>query len=213
MRPARRAGQLAEWILTGSGPGLDVAAADEVKRRGWSPTTTSSVLLLDNSAWARLLSGVVPAERAQAIAAWMEAGELAVCLPFLLEAGYSARSAADGEALMARFAELPRVAIDGEVERVALQAQRELAEIGHHRLPPADVAIAACAHRAEAGAALRRRLRRARRAHEPHLRERVAGCAGDSVNIIKLISASWVVHQFEKPLRRRHSAGRLAGIR
>ena len=109
------------------------------------------MLLLDNSAWARLLSGVVPAERAQAIAAWMEAGELAVCLPFLLEAGYSARSAADRKALMARFAELPRVAIDGEVERVALQAQRELAEIGHHRLPPADVAIAACAHRAEAG--------------------------------------------------------------
>ncbi len=80
------------------------------------------MLLLDNSAWARLLSGVVPAERAQAIAAWMEAGELAVCLPFLLEAGYSARSAADRKALMARFAELPRVAIDGEVERAALQA-------------------------------------------------------------------------------------------
>lgn len=81
----------------------------------------------------------------------MEAGELAVCLPFLLEAGYSARSAADRKALMARFAELPRVAIDGEVERDALQAQRELVEIGHHRLPPADVLIAACAHRAEAG--------------------------------------------------------------
>lgn len=26
--------QLAEWILTGSGPKLDVTAADEVKRRG-----------------------------------------------------------------------------------------------------------------------------------------------------------------------------------
>jgi predicted nucleic acid-binding protein len=109
------------------------------------------VLLLDNSAWARLLAGVVPRERARAIAAWMEGGELAVSLPFLLEAGYSARSAADRKALMARFAELPRIAIDGEVERAALQAQRELAEIGHHRLPPADVLIAACAHRAEAG--------------------------------------------------------------
>ncbi|HSZ70439.1 MAG TPA: PIN domain-containing protein [Solirubrobacteraceae bacterium] len=109
------------------------------------------MLLLDNSAWARLLAGVVPRERARAIAAWMEGGELAVSLPFLLEAGYSARSAADRKALMARFAELPRIAIDGEVERAALQAQRELAEIGHHRLPPADVLIAACAHRAEAG--------------------------------------------------------------
>ena len=98
-----------------------------------------------------MLAGVVSRERAQTIAAWMEGGELAVCLPFLLEAGYSARSAADRKVLMVRFAELPRVAIDGEVERVALQAQRELAEIGHHRLPPADVTIAACAHRAEAG--------------------------------------------------------------
>lgn len=109
------------------------------------------MLLLDNSAWARLLGGVVSGKRARVVAAWMEAGELAVCLPFLLEAGYSARSGADRKALMARFAELPRVAIDGEVERAALQAQRELAEIGHHRLPPADVMIAACAHRAEAG--------------------------------------------------------------
>jgi predicted nucleic acid-binding protein len=109
------------------------------------------LLLLDNSAWARLLGGSVPQERAKAIAAWMEGGELAVCLPFLLEAGYSARSAADRKALMVRFAELPHIAIDPEVERHALQAQRELAEIGHHRLPPADVVIAACAHRAEVG--------------------------------------------------------------
>lgn len=81
----------------------------------------------------------------------MSQSEIAVCLPFLLEAGYSARSAADRRALMARFEKLPRVAIDGEVERIALQAQRELAEVGHHRLAPMDVMVAACAHRAEAG--------------------------------------------------------------
>lgn len=52
---------------------------------------------------------------------------------------------------MDRFDKLPRIAIDSEVERMALQAQRELAEIGHHRLAPIDVMIAACAHRAEAG--------------------------------------------------------------
>jgi predicted nucleic acid-binding protein len=108
------------------------------------------LLLLDNSAWARLLGGAVAGNRAKAIAERMLRGELAVCLPFLLEAGYSARSAADRKALMARFAYLPRIAIDGEVERIALQAQRELAEIGHHRLPPTDVVIASCAHRAEA---------------------------------------------------------------
>lgn len=109
------------------------------------------MLLLDNSAWAHLLGGTVPKDRAEEIAELMEADEIAVCLPFLLEAGYSARSAPDHKALMARFNQLPRIAIDGEVERMALQAQRELAEIGHHRLAPMDVIIAACAHRAEAG--------------------------------------------------------------
>jgi predicted nucleic acid-binding protein len=109
------------------------------------------VLLLDNSAWARLLQAAVPKDRAKAIAASMEQGEIAVCLPFLLEAGYSARSGSDRRALMARFDELPRIAIDGEIECLALQAQRELADVGHHRLAPMDVMIAACAHRAEAG--------------------------------------------------------------
>jgi predicted nucleic acid-binding protein len=109
------------------------------------------VLLLDNSAWSRLLEGVVPDERAKELAEWFRRRELAVCLPFTLEAGYSARSMADHKTLMDRFDKLPRVAIDEEVERMALQAQRELAEIGHHRLAPIDVIIAACAHRAEAG--------------------------------------------------------------
>jgi predicted nucleic acid-binding protein len=109
------------------------------------------VLLLDNSAWTRLLQGIVPKDRANMIGDWMDRDEIAVCLPFLLEAGYSARSAADRKALMTRFDELPRIAIDSEVEHMALHAQRELAEVGHHRLAPMDVTIAACAHRAEAG--------------------------------------------------------------
>jgi predicted nucleic acid-binding protein len=93
----------------------------------------------------------VPPERAAVIAMSMERGEIAICLPFLLEAGYSARSAADRQALMTSFAPLARVEIDREVEALALQAQRELAEVGHHRLAPMDVVIAACAHRSEAG--------------------------------------------------------------
>lgn len=109
------------------------------------------MVLLDNSAWARLIGGVVAEDRATTIAERMDRGELAVCLPFLLEAGYSARSAADRKKLMTRFAKLPRITIDADVENLALEAQRELAEIGHHRLAPADVVIAACAHRAEAG--------------------------------------------------------------
>jgi predicted nucleic acid-binding protein len=109
------------------------------------------VLLLDNSAWARLTQGTIGRRRAETVGEWIDQRELAICLPFLLEAGYSARSAADRKALMARLDRLPRIAIDSEVERMALQAQRELAEIGHHRLSPMDVMIAACAHRAEAG--------------------------------------------------------------
>lgn len=109
------------------------------------------MLLLDNSAWSRLVARVVPDDRAGTIAEWFRRRELAVCLPFTLEAGYSARSMADHKTLMDRFDKLPRVAIDEEVERMALQAQRELAEIGHHRLAPMDVIIAACAHRAEMG--------------------------------------------------------------
>jgi predicted nucleic acid-binding protein len=109
------------------------------------------VLLLDNSAWARLIAGVVPHARGKTIAEWMSRGELAVCLPFLLEAGYSARSAADRMTLMARLTKLPKTSINPEVERISLDAQRELAEVGHHRLAPADLIIAACAHRSEAG--------------------------------------------------------------
>jgi predicted nucleic acid-binding protein len=109
------------------------------------------VLLLDNSAWSRLLRGIVPKDRAKMIGDWMDQREIAVCMPFLLEAGYSAQSAARHREMMAQFDRLPRIAIDGEVERMALQAQRELAEVGHHRLAPMDVMIAACAHRAEAG--------------------------------------------------------------
>jgi predicted nucleic acid-binding protein len=109
------------------------------------------VLLLDNSAWARLLQGIVPKDRARMIGDWMAQREVAVCLPLVLETGYSAQSAARYRSLMDRFDELPRIEIDRKVERMALRAQRELAEVGHHRLAPMDVMIAACAHSAEAG--------------------------------------------------------------
>jgi len=109
------------------------------------------VLLIDNSAWARLGSERLDATRAEAVAAWMADLQLATCLPFLLEAGYSARSGRDRLAMMADLAKLPRVEIDSEIEAAALEAQRELADVGHHRLPPADVVIAACAHVARMG--------------------------------------------------------------
>jgi predicted nucleic acid-binding protein len=109
------------------------------------------VLLLDNSAWSRLLAGKVSRERAEQVIGWMEERRLGTCLPFLLEAGYSARSGADRREMMRRLQQLPRVHVEEEVERTALEAQRELAEAGHHRLPPTDLVIAACAHRIGGG--------------------------------------------------------------
>ncbi len=105
------------------------------------------MLLLDNSAWARRTH---PAVRKR-VAGLLEANDVGVCLPFLLEAGYSARSAIDHERLIGDLSLLRRVEIDAEVESLALGAQRRLARAGHHRLPPSDLVIAACAHRSGAG--------------------------------------------------------------
>lgn len=85
------------------------------------------------------------------IAAGLRERELGTCLPFLLEAGYSAMSKREHVGLVADLGRLQRVEINTRIERLALQAQSELARIGHHRLSPADVLIAACADAAGAG--------------------------------------------------------------
>jgi predicted nucleic acid-binding protein len=110
------------------------------------------VLLLDNSAWSRVVAGGLPDDRAETVAGWLEQRQLAICLPFLLEAGYSARASADYQEMMDEFDLLfPRVEIAAAMEGRALLAQRELAARGHHRLAPIDVMIAACAHETGAG--------------------------------------------------------------
>lgn len=110
------------------------------------------MLLLDNSAWSRVVAGGLPTDRAEAVADWLEQGQLAICLPFLLEAGYSARASADYQEMMDEFDLLfPRVEIATPMEERALLTQRELAARGHHRLAPIDVMIAACAHEVGAG--------------------------------------------------------------
>jgi predicted nucleic acid-binding protein len=100
------------------------------------------VLLIDNSAWARRRK---PGARDR-IEEALEAGDIVVCLPFLLEAGYSARSGSDHDAQIGRLQILPRVEMTVEVERLALRAQSELAAVGHHRLSPVDLMLVACAH-------------------------------------------------------------------
>lgn len=109
------------------------------------------MMLIDNSAWARLASPQLPADRLEEIAQRIEAAEFAACLPFVLEAGYSARSAADHDRVIADLIMLPWVEVTDAVSRLAIQAQGELARVGHHRVPPADLTIAACAHAEGAG--------------------------------------------------------------
>lgn len=109
------------------------------------------MLLLDHSAWSRLLADQAPPHRENDVIDWIEDGRLATCLPFLLEAGYSARDAAEHSEGMERLERLPRFPVDAVVERAALDAQHDLAQVGHHRLPPADLLIAACAHVAGGG--------------------------------------------------------------
>ena len=105
------------------------------------------MLLLDNSAWARLSSLALPDARRLEVAALIEDGLIAVCAPFLLEAGWSARGAAHHDQLLADLLQLPRVTIDSEVEDAAIGAQQALARRGHHRsASPSDLLIAACAH-------------------------------------------------------------------
>ncbi|MGO9752553.1 MAG: PIN domain-containing protein [Solirubrobacteraceae bacterium] len=110
------------------------------------------MLVLDNSAWARLDLPSLPKDRRADIANMIENGELAVCAPFLLEAGWSARSAPRHDELLADLLQLPRLWIDADVEDAALAAQRDLARRGHHRsASPSDLLIAACAHSNGAG--------------------------------------------------------------
>jgi len=109
------------------------------------------VLLLDHSAWSRFEQNILDEEHKATIADWYERRELATCLPFLLEAGYSAQSLSDHTSKMAALDCLPHVPITPGIESRAREAQRDLARIGHHRLSPADLIIAACAESEGAG--------------------------------------------------------------
>lgn len=108
------------------------------------------MLLLDNSAWARLASPALPDDRRAEIAELIQSSQAAVSLPFLLEAGYSARSGADHQRMMAGLSRLPRLELDAKAEVLALRVQSTLASRGHHRVAPVDVIQATLAHLAGA---------------------------------------------------------------
>ena len=105
------------------------------------------MLLIDNSAWARLPASGLAHTRAQEVADALDRGEVLASVPFLLEAGCSARSADDHATLMKMLLALPRAAIDEEAERRAVEAQVQLARAGHHRVPPVDLLVGALADR------------------------------------------------------------------
>ena len=105
----------------------------------------SPELLIDNSAWARLWDERLERSTVEAVAEGIASGSLACSLPFVLEAGYSARDAREHVELSERLLKLPFFSIDGSIERRALRAQAQLARNGHHRMPPVDLLIAALA--------------------------------------------------------------------
>lgn len=105
----------------------------------------STQYLLDNSAWARLWHPALPEERRVALAAAISERRVHACLPFVLEAGYSARSTDDYAGLRRTLGSLPFAAIEQPTEERAVELQGELVQTGHHRLPPVDVLIAAIA--------------------------------------------------------------------
>jgi hypothetical protein len=107
----------------------------------------SATLLVDSSAWARMWRDDLLDSLEDEIAEHFAVGRLAVCLPFLLETGYTARNGDEHATMIEEFAALPTFSIDAEVEQRAVGAQAQLAQIGHHRISVSDVVIAAIADR------------------------------------------------------------------
>lgn len=104
--------------------------------------------LLDNSAWARLDAGSLDQARREEVAQLLAAGRLHTCLPFLLEAGVSARDPEEWSDLAEDLAALPDVLIDAVVERRAREAQLDLVRAGLHRaIPIVDLVLAALSER------------------------------------------------------------------
>ena len=106
-------------------------------------------LVLDNSAWSRLLGGRVPEPSRRRWREALDRDEVLVCDPFRLEALYSARDADDYRALAEELGALRQAPCDDVVWELARQAQATLAEDRRfsHRVKPVDLLVAAAAHR------------------------------------------------------------------
>lgn len=107
--------------------------------------------LLDNSAWARRFSLAGNESAAASLAADLEQSRLVTSLPFMLEAGYSARDASEHRQASTLLASFPSAELDQRAQARSLDAQMQLARTGHHRIPPVDLIIAAIADTAGIG--------------------------------------------------------------
>jgi len=111
----------------------------------------SGAWLLDNSAWARRFSLAGNEQAAASLASDLEQSRLVTSLPFMLEAGYSARDGSEYRQASALLASLPSAELDQRAQARSLDAQHQLARTGHHRIPPVDLIIAAMADTAGIG--------------------------------------------------------------
>lgn len=104
-----------------------------------------ALYLADTSAWNR------STQAQDQWTAMIEANELAVCTPVLLELLYSARGGADHARFAADLGHFPHLALTGQAEEAARRTQAALAERNQHRGPkPIDLLIAAIAEVTEA---------------------------------------------------------------
>jgi predicted nucleic acid-binding protein len=113
--------------------------------------SVTATLPVDNSAWVRRADPALPAERADQIAEALASGRIGARLPFLLGVGDSARDAREHAELLAELRSLPHYHLNDAVEERALDAQAQLARVGHHRLPPVDLLIAGLGDRHRLG--------------------------------------------------------------
>lgn len=112
--------------------------------------------LADSSIWAWARKDSRPDIR-EKLARRYEDGEVATCVPVVLESMHGARTSGDyRERLKGIFEPLPRLPLDDQVTERALDVQRELAQRtdGNHRRPAIDFLIAAIAEAAGPDVAL-----------------------------------------------------------
>lgn len=114
---------------------------------------SSGSLVLDNSAWARIVLGRLPVDIRTWWSACADDDRILICDPFRLEALYSARSPDDYVALTEELEGFRPAPADGETWHLALAAQAELAADRNvsHRVKIVDLLVAASAHQSGAG--------------------------------------------------------------